>query len=648
MAQGLFFDLVVVYAMALGLMLLAGRVGIPSVIALIAAGVAAGPAGLGLVAEGAEVEQLADVGVVLLLFTVGLDFPVDALKHIWRTVVTGGALQIAGTAAAVGAIAVGIGLSPRAAVFAGLFVALSSTAIVLKELGRFNRLDSPAGRLTTGVLLFQDLAVVLLLFAAPLLGAGAERASVGSVLGRGAAALVVILVIARLALPVLFRFVTTSRQREAFPLAVLVGSVGTAAIGASLGLSMALGAFLAGLVLSGSEFSHQAHAEIRPLRDVLTSLFFISLGLLLDISAMAEHLPIVIGVAVAAIVVKACVAGGAVIVSGGSKAVTIVTALSLAQVGEFSFVLGRDALALGILPADVWQILLPASILTMLAAPPMIAVAPAWAARLAGSRDAVADAGDPPAERRVFILGFGVGGRLVAAALREFNIPYQIVDLNGATVRDARAHGEPIIYGDATSPDTLIAVGVRHARAVVMVMSDPDASHKVVTTMRAIAPDVPVLVRARYRAEAARLETLGAIAVAEEMEASLEVLAQLLARLDVPGNIVNVLLEDYRRREALPERHKAAPRVPIGELTADLLTQPIATHEVREGDWADGRSLADLSLRAETGVSVFAVRRDGRYTTAPPADFQLVSRDVLYLLGDASDVLLARQRLSAG
>src|SRR5262249_41118782 len=285
--------------------------------------------------------------------------------------------------------------------------------------------------------------------------------------------------------------------------------------------------------------------------------------------------------------VKAVVAGGALGLAGTPLRVAAVSAIYLAQVGEFSFVLGRDALRLGILGADTWQMLLPASILTMLATPPWTATAPGAADRITPARHQPALESEALATttEHVIVLGFGVGGRLVASALREFGIPYTIIDLNGVNVREARATGEPIFYGDATVPDALLAAGVERARAVVVVLGDPDASLKIGANVRRLAPGVNVLVRARYRTEAMRLREAGAMAVAEELEASLEIVAQLLSALDVPGNIVQVLVEDYRRREEMVVvRQAAPPRMPLERIAPDLLSTPVATHQLRDGD----------------------------------------------------------------
>lgn len=643
MPSDLLINLILAYAVALILVVAGGRIGLPPVIALIASGMLAGPQAFGIVATAEEVDQLADIGVALLLFTVGLEFPLRAMRRLWTTVLGAGSAQVAATAALVGAIAMLSGVNANAAIFTGFFVALSSTAIVLNEFGRRNRLDSPAGRLTTGILLFQDLCVVVLLLLAPMLAGGVDSGAVPRVLGRGLLALAAIAVISRIVVPVLFRLVTACRQREAFPLAVLVASVGTAALAAGLGLSMALGAFLAGLMLAGSEFSDQAHAEVRPLRDLLSSVFFISLGMLLDPMAAVRNLPLVLAVCVGMLTLKAIVGAVSVALSGISFRVAVVCGLYLAQVGEFSFVLGRDALELGVLTPQLWDILLPASIVTMIVTPPLVKVAPdaaEWIAKRWGKpAEAVAAV---TAVKPVLILGFGIGGQLVANALKEFGVPYHILDLNGATVRQARAQGEPISYGDGTSPDTLMAVGLDRAQAVVLVLSDPDASLKIVRAIRRLAPGVPIFVRTRYRAEAARMQEAGATAVAEELEASLEVLAQLLVRLDFPGNVIEVLLDGYRRREGLRALRSGAPQLSLDTLASEILEAPIASHQVQPDDAAQGRTLADLRLRTDTGVSVLAVKRDGQFITSPASDLQLRSGDVLYLLGGEPDVRRAR------
>ena len=651
-AHPLLPGLVLTYAVALLFIVVLARLRIPQIVALIAAGVVAGPSGFGFVGTAEEVNTLAEIGIVLLLFTVGLDFSLGEVQRIWKTVLGGGTLQIVGTAVAFVLLLTPVLGSWRVGLFIGFFVALSSTAIVLNELGGRNQLDAPHGRLMVGVLLFQDLCIVGLLLLVPILSGRTPFTAVPMVLLRTVLVIGAVAAVSRFVLPKLLGIVSRSGRQEAFALAVVLASIGTAWISSLVGISMALGAFLGGLVLAESEFSHQAFAEIRPLRDILAGLFFISLGMLVDVTLVLRTIPIVLGVTIAIVVAKAAVAAGALWLVATPLRVAVTAGIGLAQIGEFSFILGRAGRELGLLTPREWQILLAASIATMVLTPTLLAVAPRVAARIAGAAKHMKPS-DTPSDLphlsdHVVIVGFGVGGRLLGRALRDLGVPYLILELNGSTVRRGRREGEPIFFGDATSPDAMRGAGVERARAVVAVISDPHASAHLVIAVRALAPHVPVIVRTRYNAEAESLLRRGAtVAVAEELEASLEVLAQLLARLDVPGNAIEVLLEGFRR-DSTGIRPMRAPSRPFDSLPPEIRHTPISSHEIRPGDWAVGRTLAEINLRATTGALVIAVRQGNRHRASPPAELPVGEGTVLYLLGDDSDVLLARRRLTTG
>ena len=649
--HSLLAGLVLTYAIALALIVLLARLRVPSIVALMLAGVVAGPAGIRVIKTPEEVEMLSEIGIVLLLFTVGLDFSLTAMRQIWRTILSAGTLQIVGTAAVVAtALAMTLNLSFQLALFIGLFVALSSTAIVLKGLAERNELASPHGRLTVGILLLQDLAIVVLLLLVPILSGHTPLSAVPMALGRAVLAIAAVAGASRIVLPALLRFVTASRRREAFPLAILVASVGTAWLGSQIGLSMAVGAFLAGLMLAESEFSHQAFAEVRPVRDVLSGLFFISLGMLIDLTVVLDHLPLVLALAAAIIVSKAAVATGSLLASMSPIRVAITAGIGLAQVGEFSFILGRAGVDSGLLPPAMWQTLLGASVATMVATPSLLAIAPSVASWIRTSeRTRRPEAGGiPHLTKHVIVLGFGVGGQLVARSMRDLGVPYLILELNGTTIRRAKAQGELIFYGDATSPESLHAAGVDDALAVVSMLSDPDAAERMVKVVREMSPTIPIVVRTRYRLEADRLLAHGAtVAVAEELEASLEVLAQLLSRLQVAGNVIETLLEVFRR-ESFSMRPVRAPRAMLQSLPEAIQQMPISTYRLDEGKWAVGRSLTEINLRASTGASILALQRGASYLTALSPDERLQEGDVLYIVGDDSDILLARQLLSEG
>lgn len=652
-AHGLLQELVLVYAIAVTLLVVAGRLRVPSIVALIVTGILAGPAGLAIISDVSHVEMLSEIGVALLLFMAGLDFSVGELQRVWRRVLVGGVGQVAVTGGLAAGLLMASGEAGSARLFVvGLFIALSSTAIVIKELDRLNHAHAPHGQLAIGVLLLQDLIVIAALVFAPMILGTAAGASdplmaflrFGMVLGG-------VLLASRLALPLLLKVVSAT-SREAFSVAVLLASVGTAWLTSMLGLSMAVGAFLGGLVLAESEFSSQVYAEVRPIRDLLASLFFVSLGMFVVPQQLLTTLLLLVLLACGLVFLKVGGAMAAFLAAGAPLRVAVAAALVLGQIGEFSFVLGRSALEAGVLTPDEWQLLLGASILTMAATPSLVGMAPEIGARL-GRRSGGESAAHeqlPALTDHVIILGYGIGGRLLARALGELATPYLVLEMNGANVREGRAKGEPIFYADATVPEPLQAAGVTRAAAVVAMLSDPDATARAVHATRSLSATVPVIVRARYRLEAERLKAAGAsLAIAEELEGSLEVLAQLLSRLNIPGNVVEVLLETYRRTTMSGSAQtRRAPAVPFSTLPEDIADTPVATFRIAASMWGTGRSLAELNLRADTGATVLAVRRGTRTVTSPDANFRLQADDDLYLMGDDADVRLARHRLETG
>ena len=656
MEHSLLADLVVTYAIALALVVGLARLRVPTLVAFMAAGVVAGPYGAKIIGTVEEVEMLAELGVVLLLFTVGLDFSLAAVRQIWKTIVVAGTLQIGGTAAAVALLlALFLPVTIALAIFTGLFVALSSTAIVLKGLAEGNELAAPHGRLAVGILLLQDLAIVVLLLLVPILSGRMSLSAVPVALLKAVVAIAAVAGASRLVLPPLLRLVTSSGRREAFPLAIVVAAVGTAWLGSLIGVSMAIGAFLAGLMLAESEFSHQAYAEVRPVRDILSGLFFISLGMLIDLPVVMARLPLVLAIAAGIVAIKALIAMGALIAAAAPLRVAAAAGLGLAQVGEFSFILGRAGLDSGLLPSGMWQLMLGASVATMIVTPGLLSVAPAAGAWVGARRpprvptgEEAEEAGIPQLSGHVVVLGFGVGGQLVARALGQLGIPYLILELNGATVQRARAEGERIFYGDATSHESLHAARIEQASALVSLLSDPDAAARMVRAVRRLSPSLPIVIRTRYRLEAERLQASGAtVAVAEEMEASLEVLAQLLVRLHVAGNVIETLLDVFRR-DSLSLRPVRAPRAMLDTLPEAIQRMPVSTHRIEGGHWAAGRSISEINLRADTGASVLTLQRADTFITALLPEERIREGDVLYLLGDDSDILLARRLLTSG
>ncbi|MDX1661015.1 MAG: cation:proton antiporter [Gemmatimonadota bacterium] len=634
-------EFVVLLGAAVAVLLVSHAIRVPPVVALLLTGLAIGPHGFHLIADEAMVELFAEVGVVLLLFSVGLEFSLERLREVGRAFFGGGTLQAGLTIGVVFAIAVSTGLPLERALFYGFLAALSSTAIVLKLYADRREMDAPQGKLVIGILLFQDFLIVPLVVITPVL-AGAVDASgveIALRLGGGALAVGAIFLVARTVMPRLLHAIVRTRISELLVLAPLLIGLGMALATEALGFSLALGAFLAGILIAESEYSHHVVAEMAPFRDLFTSLFFISIGMLLQLEVVSEHLGTVGTVVVLVVVVKALVVFGAVRSIGYPTRTATITALSLAQIGEFSFVLAQVGLASGVLPGLAYQVFLAAAIATMIATPFMIRWAPAVADRvrrlpLVGGGQ-VETVPEPTLEDHVVIVGFGVNGRNLARVLGSVRIPYVVVELNGETVRAARAAGEPVLFGDFTRVEVLEACAIEEAETLVVGISDPEAVRRGVRLAREMNPALHIVVRVRGVAEIERALAAGADeVVAEEFETSIEIFTRVLERFHVPSNVIEaqlkVLRGDAYRRLRGP---RGAGRV--SEAVLDVLAEGTTdVFYVREESPAAGRSLAGLDLRRRTGATVIAVVRDGLDHPNPDPDFRIESGDAMVLVGD--------------
>ncbi len=512
-------DLVIVLGAAVVVVALLSRLGLPSIAGFILTGMLAGPTALGLIDETRQVETLAEVGVVLLLFGIGLELSLERVRRLWRAIVVGGGLQVTATIVCVAAVGSWQGLTLGSAVFLGFVVAVSSTAVVLRGLASRGELESPHGRLAVGILIFQDLCVVPMMMAVPLLaGRGGSLQDVLITMGKALLILVGILIGARVVVPRLLSFIARTRERELFVLSVFLICFGTAWAVSLAGISLALGAFLAGLVVAGSEFRHQALSDLIPAREVFASLFFVSVGMLLDVSAVAaQWLPTVA-------LLLSILAGKFVIILGTARLlrlplrVAILSAATLCQVGEFSFILLAADSANVLLSPDLSQNLMVAIILSMLLTPLAIAFGPhiasgaarvPWLNRRLGADPPGVDPSEPHRDH-VIIGGYGFAGRSLCEAFREAGVAYIAVDMNPDNVRAARAEGHRAVLADLTHRDLLEELGCRQARLVVICINDPRATELAVRTIRDVAPKTKILARAQYQIDEQPLRAAGA------------------------------------------------------------------------------------------------------------------------------------------
>lgn len=543
--------LALIFLAALGAAYLLHRVRQPPLIGFLAAGALLGPFGLGLVRDVHVVETLAELGVVLLLFTIGLELSLGNLRRLGRIVSVAGPLQLVGTIALVFIVARIRGIPVPGSLFTGYLVALSSTAIVLKLLSDRREMDSPHGKFLVGILIVQDLAVVPMLLSLDFLAgrAGAGPGAVLVALLKTAAAAAALLVAARVAVPRFIGALAGTRQKEIFVVAVLFLILGSALATSWAGLSAALGAFLAGLVLSESEYGHQALADVAAFRDAFSALFFVSIGMLFEPRVVVEQ-PLLVGVLLALILVWKTIAGGAaVLVLGYGFRVALVVGLSLAQIGEFSFVLLRQGLAAGLITPQGYQVFLAAALVTMIATPFLSEASHALALRVSRSSGAGAPPRDGGAtEDHVVVIGFGHMGETVARVLRRAGVPYRVIDLDPDRVRRGRKRGVPIEYGDSTNDHVLRRAGLPRARAAIVLLSDPRTTRQTLHHCRGLAPKALLLARTRYLAEIPALVGAGADeVVAEEFESSLEIAGRTLQRLGFPVPWVESETDALRR-----------------------------------------------------------------------------------------------------
>jgi CPA2 family monovalent cation:H+ antiporter-2 len=617
------------------------RIQLPAIAGFIVAGAALGPAGFGWVHDLEDIRHLAEIGVVLLLFTVGLEFPLGELRRLGRVLTVGGGLQVGLTTAATAAIAAAWGAGASKALFLGFLIALSSTAIVLKGLTERGEVDAPHGKLIVGMLLFQDLCVVPMILLVPALaGQGEGAASIARVLVTAVLVVAAALTLARWVVPRALHFVAASRGRDLFVLAVVLIGAAITWMTSVAGFSLALGAFLAGMVLADSEYGHQALSDSLALRDLFTSLFFVSIGMLLDFRAGVDDPWTVAGVVAVVLLGKAGIAAFAGLLLRFPVRIALLAGFGVAQIGEFSFVLGRQGADLGLLTAGELRVFLTASVITMFIAPLALRFGPglsAGASRLRsfGRLDS-ATAGDiavPEGQGnpQVVILGYGVGGELLAEVLREAAVPFIALDLNAQRVRRARQEGTPLYYGDVTSREILERAGVVTAAQVVVVLNDPRATLHAVRVARGVGPKTVIIARARYVGETAALLAAGADeVVAQELEASFTIIERVTREARLPR----------------PDRMLPSDRRPgVALLPAGL---EVESAVVPEGAWMDGRSLVEADLRRRTGATLVAFTRESATAVHPSPGDVLQAGDVLSLLGNESQLAAARALIASG
>lgn len=642
-------DMGIIFLLAIGVVLLCFRLRIPPVIGFLVTGMLAGPAGLKLVEDLHVVEMMAEIGVVLLLFTIGIEFSLKELWQIRRPVFLGGSLQALTTTAVGTALAWGLGLPLNSAVFCGFLLTLSSTAIVLKLLQEKAEMNAPQGRLSLALLIFQDVAAIPMMLLIPFLAGtqNSSQSSAGMIALKIIGVVVLTLLSARFVIPWILNQVVATRIRELFLITVAGICLVIAWLSSAVGLSLALGAFIAGLIISESEYSHQAMGHILPFRDVFTSLFFVSTGMLLGYQSIINNLWTLLWLLPLALGIKVVLVALASRVVGYSLRISLMGGLMLAQIGEFSLIVGKLGYQSDLLTPAQYQLFLALAVLSMVFTPIafwLAARCSQWLPELVQDKPSVIQNHTLP---RLLIIGYGIGGRNLAHTARIADIPYQILEMNLETVRQEQAAGVPIHYGDATQQEVLTHLGIEHAQVLSIMISDATATRRIVELARRMQPHLWIVVRTRFVHEIDALYDLGASdVIAEEFESSIEVFSRVLNRFMVPHDEVETLVNDIRSahygvfRQEQSEQSMASQQIAVRLPDVELTSVRVDSNSALEGI-----TLEHSQLRQRFNLTVLAIERHRTSHAQPQPQWLIQAGDILVLMGNKESILALRAYL---
>jgi CPA2 family monovalent cation:H+ antiporter-2 len=644
-------DILILLSFSVVIVFVLQRLKFPSIIGFLLTGVIIGPYGLSLIKAVEQVEILSEVGVILLLFVIGMELSIKQLASIRKTVFIGGFLQVGLTVGVAALVYNLLGNSWNESVFVGFLFSLSSTAIVLKTLQDRQEISAPHARNALAILIFQDIIVVPMMLVTPMVAGESSDVTMDILMLVVKSAIVVVLtyVSARYVVPRLMHAVAKTNSKELFLLVTITLCFAIAFLTAEIGLSLALGAFIAGLIISESEYSHQATSIILPFRELFTSFFFVSVGMLLDLSFFLQHIPIILLLVFIVLILKSSVAAIAVAILKYPTKTAILTGLALFQVGEFAFILSKIGIQYNLLTPQTNQYFLSVSIVSMMVTPFVIIFSEPIADKVLGVKRKLGLKREPNAngieenveahlDNHLVIIGYGINGSNLARAATASNIPFIVIETNAEIVKREKAKGLPIIFGDATNDHILETVHLSRARAAVVAISGNTDTQNIIKNIRSISDSLYLVVRTRYVKETSELLALGADEVIpEEFETSIQIFEHILHNFLVPeGDIVQLI---HKVRADNYQMFKGELKGPKTYRSSELADFNIKSLRMRsDSNKFLGKPLRELNLRAIYGINILAIKRKDKLLESIQPDEIIKQGDIIYIQGAQSKV----------
>lgn len=652
-----FKDLLIIFALSIFILLVGHRLSIPPVVGFLLTGMLAGPHGLGLIEKIGDVDTLAQIGIVLLLFGIGMEFSVKKLLEIKRLLMIGGTLQVALTTLIGFAIGQLLGFTWQEALLIGFLLSMSSTAVVIRLLEQKGEISSPQGRTSVSILIFQDMVAIPMLLFIPMLTeeATALHESTAWFLAKGLMTLITVFWCAEKLVPKLLHVVARTRCRELFLLSVLTLCFSVAWLTSSLGLSLTIGAFLAGLIISESEYSNEAISDIFPFQALFVSFFFVSIGMLLDLNFVLHQPFSILLIAFAIILIKTICAGVATLILGMPIRTAILVGIALCQIGEFSFVLAETGTNFHLLSDHEYQLFLAASLLTISLSPLLINYSSklAYLASLLPLPNKIRagtysqNQTQIKLENHIIIVGFGVGGKNLAKSSKMAKIPYVILEMNPDTVREQKKLGEPIFFGDATHPHILEHAQIHNAKAVAILVNDPIAAKHMVSNARKANSSVYIIVRTRYVQETKLMANLGADeAIPDEFGSSIEVFSRVLKQYHIPDDEIYSLIEGLCSEGYGLLRQQRQTNSHLSEIKLQLSDVEINAFRLKSSSSLVGKSIQESQFRQSYGASILLIKRNSETIPNPSSDTRLQENDVVVIVGKNNTLVKAMALLN--